>query len=151
MKKTFKILFMKRKAIVLLLIVLPMLMGANCKRENTIPQVFLHSWKLVGFGSINDIQIKNAEPKNCETCYVLTFKNDGTLSGHSSTNQLLGAYQLNENNKIQILRLEGTEINELLDGKLFVRSLKDIFKYEINNSELKLYYSDIEYLLFKRK
>lgn len=142
---------MKAKIILIAMLALPLLIGANCKKENTIPQDFLHSWKLVGFGNINDTQIKIAEPKNCDTCYVITFNNDGKLSGHSSTNQLLGAYQLNENNKIQILKLEGTEINELLDGKLFVRSLKDIFKYEINNCELKLYYSDIEYLLFKRK
>ncbi|MDO5666144.1 MAG: META domain-containing protein [Bacteroidia bacterium] len=141
---------MKTKSILLLIVALFLFGGMGCeKKENTTPPTLVGSWKCIGFGDTKTGEVKEIEPKDCDKCYTITFKDDGTLSGQSSTNEISGEYLLIQKS-IQILRLGGTKINELFDGNLYIESLQNISKYEIKSGELKLFYTDQNYLLFKK-
>jgi META domain. len=105
-------------------------------------------WKLIGFVDAKQEQLKVAEPES-ERCYRLRFKEDNTLSGISSTNDITGAYETFSNSSIKITNIGGTEINELYDGKLYVECLKNVKTFSITTKGLALYYDSNNYLLFK--
>ncbi|WP_160150033.1 META domain-containing protein [Parabacteroides sp. Marseille-P3160] len=111
----------------------------------------LKTWKLVGFGTTENNEIQTVKPEDCEECYTLTFHEDGTFSGQTSTNQVTGKYKISYQDKeLKILNLGGTEINELYDGKLYVESLLKVESYSITERGLELYYnSKKQFLLFK--
>jgi heat shock protein HslJ len=105
-------------------------------------------WKLTGFVDTQTGTVKEPEP-NSANCYWLYFNIDKTLNGTSSTNEIMGNYEI-ANSTIQIINLGGTEINELFDGKLFMESLRSIESFSISGKELKLYHNNKKnYLQFK--
>lgn len=108
-------------------------------------------WKLIGFADTQTGTLKEAEPVS-EKCYLLTFNDDNTFEGISSTNQIAGTYVLEkEASSIHITKIGGTEINELFDGKLYVESLAAIQSFLVTEGTLKLYYNDQkQYLLFSK-
>lgn len=107
-------------------------------------------WKLIGFGLAAESTIRIAEPKN-ESCYRLILKSDGTFTEQTSTNSKKGKYEVNmQNSALKILSSEGTEINELYDGKIYVETMLKIESFSITERGLALYYNNkTHYLLFK--
>ena len=108
-------------------------------------------WKLIGFADVAKNTVKIAEPQH-ENCYRLTFNPDGTLSGETSTNQAGGGYEVDiQNNKLKIFSFGGnTMINELYDGRLYVKSMLEIESFSIMQKGLALYYNNKKhFLLFK--
>ncbi|RRD60591.1 META domain-containing protein [Tannerella forsythia] len=114
-----------------------------------IPSELIGSWKLEGFGDTKTNAFREAEPKDCTICYTLIFLRNGMLTGKSSTNEMIGEYVINEQN-IKI-RLGGTKRGEMLDGNKYTEVVNKIHRFEIVSKQLKLYYSDTHYLLFKKK
>lgn len=47
--------------------------------------------------------------------------------------------------------IEGTEVGEVGDGVKFIETLKAVVSYEVDTNLLLLYYTNTEYLIFKRK
>jgi len=93
--------------------------------------------------------IKIAEPID-EKCYLITFKEDFSFSGTSSTNEIWGEYEIdNTLSNIAITRMGGTKLGEVFDGGLYMQSLKKIFSFSLHENELKLYYNRQDYLFFK--
>lgn len=104
-------------------------------------------WKLIGFVNANNNTIKIAQPEN-DYSYVLTFYSDGTFQGKTSTNQVLGKYEINSKTGVlKIVQFGGTEINELQDGKYYVDALLSIDAYAIKERGLELYYDNKDYYL----
>ena len=124
--------------------------GCEKEKEELVPTKLYGAWKLIGFVSTADNTLREAEPKDCEECYTITFLNDGTITGHTSTNELWGQYRITGRN-LNFIQLGGTEINELFDGRNYVEALYKVNRFEIISNQLKLYYGDTDYLLFKRK
>lgn len=123
---------------------------AGCERKdnNQPPAELLKTWKLVGFVDVKADTIKAAEPQE-DSCYILTFKVDGTLDGRTSTNQVLGTYTINvQNNEFKITQFGGTKISEFYDGQRYVDAVLGVKSYSLSNNELRLYYDDW-CLLFK--
>ncbi|MDO5664727.1 MAG: hypothetical protein Q4G63_05665 [Bacteroidia bacterium] len=116
----------------------------------SIEYALMGIWQLTGFGNAVDNSVKVAEPKDCERCYTLIFKNNETFVGHTSTNEVAGVYRLNDK-LVDIVNVGGTERNELMDGKLYVESLLKVFKYEVKDNDLKLFYTHTDYLLYKKR
>jgi heat shock protein HslJ len=106
------------------------------------------SWKLVAF--VNDVDgiVKTPEPVS-ENNYWITFNKDGTFSAQSAVNELEGSYTINPaTSTISITELGGTKINEQPDGDLFVQQLQSIQSFSVEQSSLKLYHTEKDYLLF---
>lgn len=144
---------MKPKTILFTAIALFLLTGeTGCEKEKEekAPTELYGTWKLTGFGNTADNTLRKAEPKECEKCYTMTFLKDGTITGHTSTNEIGGEYRIKGGN-LDFLRLGGTEINELFDGRNYVEALYKVNRFEIVSKQLKLYYGDTDYLLFKKK
>ena len=121
------------------------------------------AWKLVGFVDVETEKMKEAEPTD-EWCFILRFKEGNftpelsnsleggkKLSGSSSTNSFEGAYEIDESkNSINISIGLMTQVNEYLDGELYMKSLKNTDFFSLEEDELKLYYNNGQnYLLFK--
>jgi hypothetical protein len=98
-------------------------------------------WKFVGFADIQTGTVKEIEPNN-SNYYWLYFNNDKTLNGMSSINDFFGNYEIDfTDSTIQIINLEGTKINELFDGDLFIESLRIVESFSLLGKELNLYYN----------
>ncbi len=124
--------------------------GCEKEKEEQAPTELYGTWKLTGFGNTADNTLRKAEPQECEKCYTITFLKDGTITGHTSTNDIRGEYWIKGAN-LDFLNLRGTKINELFDRREYVSALHQVNRFEIISKQLKLYYIDTDYLLFKKK
>jgi heat shock protein HslJ len=138
-----------------LLVIIPFLfliigMG-GCEEKINVPDLY-HTWKLKGFGNTADNSFKEADPKDCEECFVLTFYDDNTFTGKSIINRFVTNYYLSGNNLSFPNGINITKVDEITgDGTKFTEALKNVHRYSIEKSMLKLFYSDTEYLLFYLK
>ena len=108
-------------------------------------------WKLIGFIDAKQNELKIAEPEH-ERCYRLRFNDDNTLSGESSTNEIVGTYEISLEvsleSSMKIISLGGTKINELYDGNLYMKCLKNVNIFSMTEKGLALYYDSNKFLLF---
>ncbi|OJV37512.1 MAG: hypothetical protein BGO29_03450 [Bacteroidales bacterium 36-12] len=142
---------MLRKKILLLIPCLLTIIWMGCKEDSEVNQSIVGSWKCVGFGDTKTNNVKEIELKDCEECYTMTFKEDGTFSGRSILNILSGEYEIFDKELI-FTSFFLTEIGEINgNGSKFtdVFTIK-IFQCEIKKLTLKLFYSETEFLLFNR-
>ena len=146
---------MKTKLLVFTTITLLLLIGGmGCEKENADNDTksILGTWKLDGFGNTKDNSVKNADPENCEDCFVVTFNADRTFTGKSIINRLAKNYYLSGNNLSFPNGVLETMVDEITgDGTRFTEALRNVHRYSIEKSRLKLFYSDNEYLLFHLK
>ncbi len=117
-------------------------------------QSIVGTWKCIGFGNTETNEIKPIEPQNCEKCYTITFKENGTFFGMVAANSISGRYTIHFKS-INFIDVLTTDINEPYDGGFFKNIIS---RSKINNhkfskkEELLLYYNDKkEYLLFNLK
>lgn len=146
---------MKTKLLVFITITLLLLIGGTgCEKENADNDIksILGTWKLDGFGNTKDNSVKNADPENCEDCFVVTFNADSTFTGKSIINRLAKNYYLSGYNLSFPNGVLETMVDEIAgDGTRFTEALRNVHRYSIEKSRLKLFYSDNEYLLFHLK
>ena len=112
------------------------------------------NWKLVGiFDAETDTLIKELEPKQCNICYILEFRDTNTIHLRTTTNGCVGTYEVDYNtNEIRIIKLicscDG-EWHE--DGYLYNdicwRQLYKIQSFSSRAEELKWYYNYNTYYL----
>ncbi len=130
---------------------------ASCEKSDTTDdgRSIIGTWQCIGFGNteISDA-FKEIEPKDCEKCFVLTFKEDGSCGGFAVSNEIAGSYTLNRDKQELKPNIHMvTEINELYDGNLYLSLLGKVANYSFSDKgELLLYYNDQkEWLIFKSK
>jgi hypothetical protein len=123
-------------------------MACKSEKEDVTPLIGT-TWKLVGFVDAQADTMKTAEPVG-DQCYLLTFHQDGTLSGYTSTNEAGGEYEINTQTGSLIIKSFGglTMINELFDGNRYIECMYKVTYYNLSDKNLKLYYSPTDYLLF---
>jgi hypothetical protein len=107
-------------------------------------------WKLVGFVDTATNKIKRAYPEG-QRCFKLIFNKDSTLSGRSSTNTIAGRYTIEQKlSKIQIQIQTTTEVDEVLDGILYLKTINAVQYVSVKDEKLMLYYNGKEnYLLYE--
>lgn len=107
------------------------------------------TWKFIGIADGANYTVNIAKP-SCESCYWVVFDADGTFRGKSSTNQVLGNFQIEQTtSSIKILQYMGTKINEIYDGPEYVQRFQQAVKYSITTRGLELRGdNDDKYLLF---
>jgi len=121
--------------------------GDDNGKETEIKSIKGTKWKLEGIVDIKTDIIKEIEPKICVRCYTLTFNEDNSFSGFTSTNEFLGTYD-SSTSSIKILGL--TKVNELLDGEEFLNTLINMQTFSIQKNKLKLFNKEYSnYLIYK--
>ncbi len=146
-----------RKIILFSAIAIFALAIAGCSIKDEAPVLInngiIGTWKCIGFGNTRTDKVKLIEPNDCDKCYVITFRKDGTFSGHSNLLPLSGNYKI-ENNNVTLSNLNNYfiyEIGEFYDGNNFRATFRSVESVDISKPNLKLYYSKVDYLLFKFK
>ena len=142
---------MKTKIILFTVIAILLLIGVGgCENESTDNDVksIIGTWKLEGFGNTSNKSFKDANPKDCEECFVITFNVDNTFTGKTTTNTLWSKYILSDNKLSFPNGISTTKIYETGDGAKFTESLRFVSQYSFEKSKLRLFYSETEYLLF---
>lgn len=159
---------MKTRTIIGMMVVLMTLAGMtaygneiNLMDNSDVNEVYDFSkaigitWKLYGFGTLGEDVVQKAKPeKGEEWCkeeqYTILFKEDGTLKGHTFSNEFFGEYSIN-GNKLVIGDLWATEVGEEYDGDKYYEALYSplTHAFEIKGDQLLLYYNEGQnYLLF---
>ena len=106
-------------------------------------------WKLIGFVDEGRNRVKLAEPEG-ESTYLLTFNENGEISGRTSTNTVFGRYILASDSLLEILTFTNiTEVNELYDGGYYIASMNDVFSFTLTPKGLALYYDSEKFMLFQ--
>jgi len=146
---------MKTKKVLFTTITLLLLIGGEgCETERTNSDIktIIGTWKLEEFGNTADNSFKEVEPKDCEECFILTFHADSTFTGKSIINRLAKNYYLSGSNLSFPNGVLETMVDEITgDGTRFTEALRNVHRYSIEKSKLKLFYSDTKYLLFYPK
>ncbi len=122
----------------------------GCKEDSEMNQSIVGSWKCTGFGDTKTNNVRAIEPKDCEDCYTLTFEEDGTFNGKSVINLLSKSYDLSNNQLSFPYGVLATYVQEEGDGSLFTDALAKVFQFSFKKTELNLFYSETEFLLFNR-
>ncbi len=125
------------------------LVTLGCEKDS-IDKNLIGTWKCIGFGNNKTDKVKPIEPKNCNKCYIITFKENGIFEGRSCFNTLKGQYKLNKK-QLKFINIWGTDVGEMEDCLLFTEIIKKTNIYNIKKNKLFLYYSNAEYLLFELK
>ncbi|MDR1809875.1 MAG: META domain-containing protein [Prevotella sp.] len=102
-------------------------------------------WKLVGFANVETGDIIEAEPKDCEECYTITFDSDSTASGISIVNIIM------VNLSIPYIGVTTMAYDEEIGNvALFYEAIQQIEAYSHEKEELKFYYNNKKnYLIYK--
>ena len=109
------------------------------------------SWKLYGFGSTNNNEIRKAQPDDRDFSYIIHFQEDGAVSGTTSDNEFSGEYYV-EGATISIKNVGSTKMGEIGDGHEYFSALLSCSQYFVSNNRLILYYNNnLNYLLFNRQ
>jgi hypothetical protein len=117
--------------------------------DNTSLPLIGTTWKLIGFVDEQRKRVKLAEPEG-ESSFLLTFKENGDLSGLTSTNTAFGKFFLDNENLLKISRFNHlTKINELFDGRYYIESMNKVFSFNLSPKGLALYYDSQKFMLFK--
>lgn len=104
-------------------------------------------WKLETIVSSDSVKIFS--PDN-GTSYSLLFEADGNAYGISSHNHLWGKYTIEENNQaIRIDMQATTKALETHDGELYLDYLAKVYRYEMKNNNLRLYFSEKDYMRYR--
>ena len=151
------------KQIFIFILIMTLSMGLYAGDDNTVNNAAVPSltgikWKLVGIGDVKTDELKalksyTVDGKDCAKCYTVTFKENGTFTGFSTTNELYGNYLINySTHDFKISELGGLKINELGDGNIYFTLLGIVQSYDLIESGLKLYYNNKNnYLLFSEQ
>jgi len=109
-------------------------------------------WKLIGIVDVQSGDLTELEPKDCDECYTLTFDTDNTFSGLTTTNVIMGNYEIDyDTYTLRFINIGGTEVGEIGDGYKYAEILWKIQSFAIKNTYLHLHYSNNKnYLKYKK-
>ncbi|PKP24304.1 MAG: hypothetical protein CVU03_12925 [Bacteroidetes bacterium HGW-Bacteroidetes-2] len=136
------------------------IMSCSSEKSNSKINDLLGDWKLTAFINENtgvtqvENDFENSNPIHFE------FKEDFKFLGTTILNDFFGNFSVNNSETVIIfLEYNTTEVNETEWGNLFYEKLNLNYNtetqhfengFDINNSFLKLYYSEFEYMQFKK-
>lgn len=140
---------MKIKSLLWISIYLLMLAGCSSSDDNDTNNestLYKKTWKLVSYGNESNAILKEA--KGFE--YIIVFLPDGTYTGWAYGNHMEGKYNCTGHN----ISLSHPDITKVYDegsdpDDFYLTHICDVSTYEINDRELRLYYSKDKYFKFR--
>ncbi|MDR0581706.1 MAG: hypothetical protein LBG31_01965 [Prevotellaceae bacterium] len=108
-------------------------------------------WKLAGIMDVETCNLKELEPKDCETCYTIEFNTNSNMAqGKSVRNAILFHISLPLPTPIFIHITPMDYENE--DVQLFYDAMETVTSYTVTKNELKMCYNEgRNYLLFRKQ
>ncbi len=133
--------------------------GIKVSENKEVNENIVGTWKCIGFGNPKTSEIKLIEPQDCEECFTMTFKEDGTFEGYSSTVLLSGNYEVHGSGISLSNRSDSffNKVEEMGDGGKFRIAASLIGgQFSISRTCLEFYHhvgyhGEEQSLLFKRK
>ena len=111
--------------------------------ENPDTTLRCTKWRLVGiFDANTDTLIKELLPKNLNNCYTLKFYTDTSFVAISVSNMMWM-------NILKPHTFWTTFVGESKDGEMYSDALQFTTAYTYNRNELKMFFDNNKYLLFK--
>ncbi len=105
-------------------------------------------WKLIGFADEKSRSVRLAVPFN-DRSYTITFGEDGSITGYTSTNAADGRYH-KEPTSFKIASFgPKTYMNEVFDGRPYIDAMSKVFAANISDRGLVLHYEKDKFLLFR--
>jgi len=127
------------KTLTLLAVLLSLVVGTSCYRDPLLRVHYDGNWKLEGIDFGDEQGFVELEPKDCDTCYILTIydKNGNVAHGISISNtvEIIETWNNGFERKVTI-----TEGDEPFDGNLYCEALKSMTGKltESNKNKLKI-------------
>ena len=120
----------------------------SCKKENAEYSIqdLLGTWEFAAFVA-SDGSLRTIQRYDCEDCYTITFYEDSTMTGRSSINTLAKAFILSGNHISFPWGVLATEVLEEGDPLSFTEALLNVRSFSIEESNLKLFYTENKFLL----
>ena len=112
-------------------------------------------WKLVGIGSLGEVDLQELEPKYCGNCYTLFFDTHWFLRGQTGNNSFFSEYENDySTGSFRLTHIQTTEVGDIGDGYLYSKILffkvQSFIYKDTYPRTLHLYYNDGEnYLKYK--
>ena len=144
---------MRERSLLLLFIAVCFSCQMNMENKSERPVSLAGTkWKLAGIVETQKSDLKVLEPIECEQCYIIYFDSDCTIVGFTTSNEIIGTYKINfEEKSIIFISFGGTKVGELGDGKLWWDIFPTIKSFFLKKNELRLYYNNQKnYLLFNQ-
>ena len=110
------------------------------------PDELVKMWRLTGFVCVSDGSTTTVDSKSCGSCYTLTFRGDGTLSGRTSANTF-DAICGEKSHRMQISDLIGPNKGERADDQRYREALLGTVRWEIARGQLRIYYDAGRYFM----
>jgi heat shock protein HslJ len=111
------------------------------------------TWNLVSITDLNTNE-QHWESENLNYPIRLQFTDNGQLgkiSGHTTSNNVFGQYELFEQNKMKVNQFGGTKVGEQGWGKGFWTTIRQSSSYELKSETLIIYAEDAtEIMRFSR-
>jgi len=112
-------------------------------------------WKAAGIVNSETGNFYEFEPKDCESCYKLSFGEctfsgpvDNIIGGFGYGNILCGFYDINYITKnIYINIWTATLVGQHFDEELYIETLNSVYYFSLRGSKLLLYFDEHKYLL----
>ncbi len=126
------------------------IIGGGCEKNNISQKLLDGKWILLGFGN-DSTNSYIPEPSTEPNSSYIIFDN-GKMDAFSVSNRTFDMkYELKRGMKISItpgiITLVGGDTEW---GQKFLYTIKNVYKYDIDNSELSLYYENQKYMRFKK-
>jgi hypothetical protein len=150
--KTLKLIKMKTTILkISMFLLLFSLMGAGCEKEDVSQSVLDGKWVLLGFGDDNTNKFMPEPDSEPKSSYVV-FDN-GEMVAYSVTNRTLDVkYLIKREDKLSVIPGKVTLVGSDTDwGQQFLTLIGEIFKFDLNEDTLKLYYEDQKFMKLKKE
>ena len=122
----------------------------DVQSEENTAQALYGKWLVLGYGSDDNF---TAEENNWTGHRFLIFKEDGSFEGWID-NDLVGTYTFKENGEFAVTKCGGTQVESTNPHIVYMEEQvwgKKIKTYKLLDNELRLFYSESEYLLFRKE
>jgi hypothetical protein len=115
-------------------------------KDGTHP--ILGSWRLYAFVSaVGSSKVARPTVDECKTCYTIAIKQDKTIEGKPTINEITGYFDLKKNT-IKLWWATEAYTIEPEDARRLEEIVPKINKFKIEDNQLFLFYPENNYLLF---
>ena len=148
------------KKAILCFVILCFCMGCSSDKGNSLNGDLVGKWQLMAFVNMTTDMTLTATDFENSNDIIIEFKPDFNYVGSTVLNEFFGGYSIDDSRDILIFQdLFTSEVNETEWGNLFFDNLRLNYnqstqdwesKYGIIEDVLKLYYSENEYMEFRK-
>lgn len=135
----------------IILILSALLFTTACTKDKSKSPLY-GTWELTSFVNSETNNVIVEGDFSDSNTITISIDNEMSFKGNTVRNEFSGTYTLKENNQLVFTKIYTTKVNETKWADLFYKSIKPNQQntYKIEKNTMKIYYSDNEYMTFKK-